>query len=98
MIIYSLPALVEPTSVQAQFTPVPTNRVAGSGRAQVTLCGNRATVDVTVSGVPRRVPQAMHVRVNGRGARPAASSATQLNGRTALSTTDGHPASGMIGK
>ncbi|MFF3158826.1 hypothetical protein [Streptomyces sp. NPDC057910] len=78
-----MPALVEPTSVQAQFTPVATNRVAGSGRAHVTLCGNRTTVDV---------------RVNGRGARPAASSATQLNGRTALSTTDGHPAYGMIGK
>ncbi|MFB7740915.1 hypothetical protein [Streptomyces sp. NPDC056132] len=77
---------------------MPTNRVAGSGRAHVTLCGNRATVDVTVSGVPRRVQQAMHVRVNGRGARPAASSTTQLNGRTALSTTDGHPAYGMIGK
>ncbi|MEU8964204.1 hypothetical protein AB0C89_21215 [Streptomyces sp. NPDC048491] len=83
--------------MQAQLAPVPTNHVTGSGRAHVTLRGNQAIVDVTVSGLLRGVPHAMHFHVNGQGACPTASAATQLNGHTALSTTDGHPAYGMIG-
>ncbi|MFC4036084.1 hypothetical protein ACFO3J_32205 [Streptomyces polygonati] len=84
-------------SLQTTLNPVPTNHVTGSGMASVTLNGDRATVDVTVSGLLAGVPHAMHIHVDGQGICPPASTATQLNGHTAINTTDGMKSYGMIG-
>ncbi|ROR46379.1 hypothetical protein [Kitasatospora cineracea] len=85
------------TGYQTSLSPVPTNHVTGSGSATVSLSGDQATVTVDTTGLLAGVPHAMHIHVDGMGTCPTAAAATDLNGHTAISTTDGHPAYGMIG-
>lgn len=82
---------------QAGLQPVPTNNVTGSGSATLSLNGDQATVTVDTTGLLAGVPHAMHIHVDGMGVCPTAAAATNLNGHTAISTSDGHPSYGMIG-
>ncbi|MFE3504706.1 hypothetical protein [Kitasatospora sp. NPDC059160] len=86
-----------PPGYQAGLQPVPTNNVTGSGSATLSLSGDQATVTVDTTGLLAGVPHAMHIHVDGMGVCPTAAAATNLNGHTAISTSDGHPSYGMIG-
>jgi serine/threonine protein kinase len=73
----------------ADATPVPSNRVTGSGSATVVLHGDFATVTLQTSGLLNGAPHAMHIHAGGRGICPPASAARLHNGHLAISTTDG---------
>ncbi|MEU6577725.1 hypothetical protein [Streptomyces sp. NPDC046805] len=83
--------------LRADLTPIRTNNVTGSGTATVSLSGHKVTVRMTVKGLLAGVPHAAHIHVNGMGTCPTAAAATNLNGHTAISTTDGMKSYGMIG-
>ncbi len=68
---------------------VPTNRVTGSGSADVQLKGDVATVSIRTNGLLNRAPHAMHIHGGGKGQCPTASAAGIHNGNRAISTTDG---------
>jgi hypothetical protein len=77
----------QPFGAAAQ--PVPTNRVTGSGTANVRLNGNVASVTIDTNGLLDGSPHAMHIHAGGKGVCPAASAAHLHNGHLAISTTDG---------
>jgi tRNA A-37 threonylcarbamoyl transferase component Bud32 len=77
----------QPFGAAAQ--PVPTNRVTGTGTANVRLNGNVATVTIDTNGLLNGSPHAMHIHAGGKGVCPPASAARLHNGNLAISTTDG---------
>jgi hypothetical protein len=77
----------QPFGAAAQ--PVPTNRVTGTGTANVRLNGNVATVTIDTNGLLNGSPHAMHIHAGGKGVCPPASAAHLHNGNLAISTTDG---------
>ncbi|MEU8029276.1 hypothetical protein AB0C13_11670 [Streptomyces sp. NPDC049099] len=80
---------------QAVLDPVPTNRVNGSGLANLQLSGGQAQVTLQTAGLVNSW-HALHIHIHGQGRCPDASMARQHNGRTAISATDGAPAYGEI--
>ena len=75
----------------ATARPVPTNRVTGSGTANVQLNGDAVTVTVDTNGLLNGSPHLMHLHAGGKGQCPPASAAGLHNGHRAISTTDGGP-------
>ncbi|MEU7059034.1 hypothetical protein [Streptomyces sp. NPDC046197] len=80
---------------QAVLDPVPTNRVNGSGLANLQLSGTQAQVTVATAGLVNSW-HALHIHIHGQGRCPDASMARQHNHQTAISATDGAPAYGEI--
>jgi serine/threonine protein kinase len=73
----------------AAASPVPTNRVTGSGSATVALQGNVATVTLTTSGLLNGASHLLHIHAGGLGQCPPASAARLHNGHLAISTGNG---------
>ncbi len=73
----------------ATVSPVPTNRVTGTGTASVVLNGDVATVRVTTVGLLNGSPHLMHIHAGGLGVCPPASAARLHNGHLAISTGNG---------
>jgi serine/threonine protein kinase len=73
----------------AATSPVPTNRVTGSGTASVVLNGDVATVKVTTVGLLNGSPHLMMIHAGGLGLCPPASAARLHNGHLAISTGNG---------
>jgi serine/threonine protein kinase len=73
----------------ASARPVPTNRVTGSGTAQLHLHGDALAVTLDTNGLLNGQPHAMHIHAGGQGICPPASAARRHNGNLAISTTDG---------
>jgi hypothetical protein len=73
----------------AVASPVPTNRVTGSGNATVELQGNVATVSLSTVGLLNGSPHLLHIHAGGLGVCPSASAARLHNGHLAISTGDG---------
>jgi hypothetical protein len=73
----------------AVASPVPTNRVTGSGSATVQLQGNVATVTLSTAGLLNGSPHLLHIHAGGLGVCPSASAARLHNGHLAISTGDG---------
>jgi hypothetical protein len=73
----------------AVASPVPTNRVTGSGNATVELQGNVATVSLSTGGLLNGSPHLLHIHAGGLGVCPSASAARLHNGHLAISTGDG---------
>jgi hypothetical protein len=91
-------AVAQPGGVQryqAVLSPVPLNRVNGSGLAELQLSGTQAQVTITTAGLVNSW-HALHLHVHGRGTCPDASMARQYNQHLAISATDGAPAYGEI--
>lgn len=82
--------------LHATLSPVPTNRVTGSGTATVHLDGNQATVTVRTQGL-LDAPHAQHFHIGAKGQCPTASAAKEHNGQLSLNTSDGVPFYGGIG-
>lgn len=85
------------TSYQATLSPVPTNKVTGSGTAMVALDGNTAKITVTSNNLLDNSPHAQHIHFQGAGECPAADAASKHNGLLSMNTTDGSAAYGGIG-
>jgi hypothetical protein len=77
------------TLVAGSLPPVPTNRVTGSGKADLRLKGNVATVTLTANGLLNHAPHAMHIHAGAAGQCPPASAARLHNGHRAISTSNG---------
>ncbi|MGW3204464.1 hypothetical protein [Streptomyces sp. NPDC001135] len=91
-------AVAQPGDVrryQAVLGPVPTNRVNGSGLANLQLNGTQAQVTIETAGLVNSW-HALHIHIHGQGRCPDASMAKQHNHHTAISATDGAPAYGEI--
>ncbi|MFD4508793.1 hypothetical protein [Streptomyces sp. NPDC058457] len=91
-------AIAQPSGVQryqAVLDPVPTNRVNGSGLANLQLSGAQAQISIQTAGLVNSW-HALHIHIHGQGKCPDASMAKQHNHRTAISATDGAPAYGEI--
>jgi serine/threonine-protein kinase len=73
----------------AVASPVPTNRVTGSGNATVELQGNVATVSLSTAGLLNGSPHLLHIHAGGLGVCPTAAAARLHNGNLAISTGDG---------
>ncbi len=73
----------------AVASPVPTNRVTGSGSATVALQGNVATVTLTTAGLLNGAAHLLHIHAGGLGQCPPASAARLHNGHLAISTGNG---------
>jgi serine/threonine protein kinase len=73
----------------AVASPVPTNRVTGSGNATVVLNGDVATVSLTTVGLLNGWPHLIHIHAGGEGICPPASAARLHNGHLAISTGNG---------
>jgi serine/threonine protein kinase len=73
----------------AATSPVPTNRVTGSGSATVILNGDVATVTLTTVGLLNGWPHLIHIHAGGEGICPPASAARLHNGHLAISTGNG---------
>ncbi len=89
------------TTLQANLSPVPTNMVNGSGTATVTVTGDTLKVTIHATGLDKTTMKglpahAQHIHIGGTNSCPVASMASQHNGHTALSVTDGMPAYGAI--
>ncbi len=78
-------------AAQAALTPVPSNRVTGSGQVSVHLVGDKATVSLTTNGLDgdAELVHAMHIHAGGKGECPPASAAKLHNGHLAIDTNDG---------
>ena len=72
----------------AAATPVPTNRVTGSGTVTVQLRGDLATVTVDAHGLVDQLHW-MHIHAGGQLGCPTASAATVTNGHLYVSAADG---------
>ncbi|MFF7748192.1 hypothetical protein ACFZCP_02850 [Streptomyces sp. NPDC007971] len=91
-------AVAQPSGIQryqAILDPVPTNRVNGSGLANLQLSGTQAQITIETAGLVNSW-HALHLHVHGQGKCPDASMAKQHNNHTAISATDGAPAYGEI--
>ncbi|MEU2119954.1 hypothetical protein ABZ567_30950 [Streptomyces sp. NPDC016459] len=87
----------EDKSLHATLSPVPTNKVTGSGTATVHLKGHEATVTIKTQGLLAGAPHAQHFHIGAKGQCPPASAATKHNGLLSMNTTDGLPFYGKIG-
>ncbi len=76
---------------------VPTNHVGGIGVASAVRHGDTVDVSITVTGLLRDAPHAMHFHIDGQGKCPTGRNAGEHNGRRAISTVDGVPAYGTVG-
>lgn len=83
--------------LHATLSPVPTNKVTGSGMAKVHLQGNEVSVKIKVRGLLAGAPHAQHFHIGAKGQCPPASAAKKHNGKLSINTTDGHPFYGGIG-
>ncbi|MFF4121201.1 hypothetical protein [Streptomyces sp. NPDC001714] len=91
-------AVAQPGGVQryqAPLDPVPTNRVNGSGLANLQLSGTQAQITIETAGLVNSW-HALHIHIHGQGKCPDASMARQHNQHTAISATDGAAAYGEI--
>jgi hypothetical protein len=77
--------------ISAGLTPVPTNRVHGSGSAVVWLDGTIATVSVTTNNLVDGPPHALHIHAGARGQCPPARVAKLHNGNLSIATKSGVP-------
>src|SRR5450755_4016316 len=73
----------------AVASPVPKNRVTGSGSATLVLNGDVATVSLTTVGLLNGWPHLIHIHAGGEGICPPASAARLHNGHLAISTGNG---------
>jgi hypothetical protein len=76
---------------QTGLSPVPTNKVDGSGNVTLTLDGNTADVKVDASGLPTNGEHLMHIHADGRDVCPPAGAARDHNGHRAITGKDGIP-------
>jgi hypothetical protein len=77
--------------ISGGLTPVPTNRVKGSGSAVVRLDGSVATVSVTTNNLVEGPPHALHIHAGARGQCPSARAAKVHNGHLSIATKSGVP-------
>ncbi|GHH37097.1 hypothetical protein [Streptomyces candidus] len=84
-------------SLHATLSPVPTNKVTGSGTATVHLQGHEATITIKTQGLLADAPHAQHFHIGAKGQCPPASAAKKHNGSLSMNTTDGLPFYGKIG-
>ncbi len=92
------PAHAETTSYQATLNPL--NNSTGSGMATIKLDGDRATVDLSWTGLAATFnggayPHVEHIHIGGQGSCPTPSA--DKNGDGVISTTEGVPAYGAVG-
>ncbi len=73
------------------LTGVPTNHVTASGKANVKLKGNSATVTVDTNGLLDSAPHAMHIHAGGQAKCPPADAAHRHNNFLSISTVNGEP-------
>jgi hypothetical protein len=76
---------------QTALSPVPTNKVDGTGNVKLTLEGNTADVKVDASGLPTDGEHLMHIHADGRDRCPTAAAAHIHNGHRAITGKDGIP-------
>jgi hypothetical protein len=79
----------EGTLVSGNLPPVPTNKVTGTGKAELRVKGSTAAVTVDTNGLLNHAPHAMHIHAGGAGQCPPASAARLHNGHRIISTSDG---------
>jgi hypothetical protein len=77
--------------ISGGLTPVPTNRVKGSGSAVVRLDGTVATVSLTTNNLVDGPPHALHIHAGARGQCPSARAAKVHNGHLSIATKSGVP-------
>jgi serine/threonine protein kinase len=78
-------------AVDGKLTPVPTNRVTGSGDAVMRLHNNTLTVSIDSTGLLNGAPHALHIHAGGKGTCPDSSVAAQHNGHLSIATHAGVP-------
>ena len=77
--------------VTGKLAAVPTNRVKGSGNAQLRLNGRSLTVSLDTAGLLDGAPHALHIHAGAKGTCPAASIASLHNGHLSIATHQGGP-------
>lgn len=77
--------------ISGALSPVPTNRVTGTGNALVRLTGNRATFSLTTNDLVNGPPHALHLHAGGRGQCPPERVAKLHNGNLSIATKSGVP-------
>ena len=74
-----------------KLAAVPTNRVRGSGNAQLRLNGSSLTVSIDTAGLLNGAPHALHIHAGAKGTCPPASVASLHNGNLSIATNQGGP-------
>jgi serine/threonine-protein kinase len=77
--------------ISAGLSPVPRNRVKGSGSAVVRLHDTIATVSLTTNNLVDGPPHALHIHAGARGQCPPARAAKVHNGHLSIATKSGVP-------
>ncbi len=77
--------------VTGKLGAVPTNRVKGSGNAEMRLNGRTLTVSMDTAGLLDGAPHALHIHAGAKGTCPTASIASLHNGHLSIATHQGGP-------